>query len=42
MAAIRFEDLIEMLPYALTLIALCLKSQKRTAPAALGKPYGTN
>ena len=35
-------DLIEMLPYALTLIAHCLKSQKRTAPAALGKPYGTN
>ena len=32
-------DLIEMLPYAMTLIALCMKSQKRTAPAALGKPY---
>lgn len=32
-------DLIEMLPYGLTLIALCMKSQKKTAPAALGKPY---
>ena len=32
-------DLVEMLPYALTIVALCLKSQTRTAPAALGKPY---
>ena len=32
-------DVIEMLPYALTVAALCLKSQKRAAPAALGKAW---
>lgn len=32
-------DLVEMLPYVLTLVALCLKSQSMVAPAALGKPY---
>jgi simple sugar transport system permease protein len=32
-------DLVELLPYALTLVALCLKSQSMRAPAALGKPY---
>jgi simple sugar transport system permease protein len=31
-------DLVEMLPYALALLVLTLKPQKRSAPAALGKP----
>jgi len=30
-------DVIEMLPYALAIAVLCLKSQKSAAPAALGK-----
>jgi general nucleoside transport system permease protein len=32
-------DVVEMLPYALALLVLTFKSQKRSAPAALGKPY---
>lgn len=32
-------DVVEMLPYVLTLVVLCLKSQSMAAPAALGKPY---
>jgi general nucleoside transport system permease protein len=32
-------DLVEMLPYVLTLAALCVRSRSRIAPAALGKPY---
>jgi ABC-type uncharacterized transport system permease subunit len=39
LAPLLHPDIAEMLPYALTLIALCLKSQSRTAPAALGRPY---
>ncbi|HYF50623.1 MAG TPA: ABC transporter permease [Planctomycetota bacterium] len=33
-------DIVEMLPYLLTVVALCLRSKARGAPAALGKPYG--
>lgn len=33
------SDMLEMLPYLLTLAVLCLKSRASTAPAALGKPY---
>jgi simple sugar transport system permease protein len=33
-------DVIEMLPYVLTIAALCVRSSMRGAPAALGKPYG--
>jgi general nucleoside transport system permease protein len=32
-------DVVEMLPYVLTLIALCFSSRSGAAPAALGKPY---
>lgn len=32
-------DVVETLPYILTLAALCLKSRSRFAPAALGKPF---
>ena len=33
------SDLVEMLPYVLTLAALCFRTHSRAAPAALGKPY---
>jgi ABC-type uncharacterized transport system permease subunit len=33
-------DVIEMLPYILTLAALCVHAKARGAPAALGKPFG--
>jgi len=33
-------ELVEMLPYSLTLVALCIKFGNRPAPAALGKAYG--
>jgi general nucleoside transport system permease protein len=32
-------DLVELLPYVLTLVALCIKFRSNGAPAALGKPY---
>ncbi|HYG78117.1 MAG TPA: ABC transporter permease [Planctomycetota bacterium] len=33
-------ELVEMLPYALTLVALCIKFGRSSAPAGLGKAYG--
>jgi simple sugar transport system permease protein len=33
------SNLVELLPYALTLVALSLRYSKSAAPAALGKPY---
>jgi len=32
-------NLVELLPYALTLVALCVRFSTSAAPAALGKPY---
>lgn len=34
-------DLVEMLPYVLTLAVLCVKFRSRSAPNGLGKPYHT-